>query len=332
MAVSLPTRVYAASFDPLKPGRETQPNYQSREFLGWWDAHYEAIADYEPAYHRLNEIQKWSALFVVLKEQGDQSLGFLQAVPVTRDLDFAAWSRNNASLKSRIDIPFLDRRRYGRTTECLPLLTSRDYRLMGANHIMSGGVSLASRQEIMAKLHEHDAAPRQSATAPARRGPATARGGQKGEKPPERTGGQATSGGTAKTTGPESTGYGTFRAEQRPRTVKLTWERSPSVVMADLVNALAARQQSNPRAYRGEGIFSGLPGVESVVRVKAGSAYLVKTRGTGDGWIYLSLNPAQPSGYPARAAADFPEADIFCARIVTGAAARKLAAGKAVVR
>ena len=69
-----------------------------------------AIADYEPAYHRLNEIQKWSALFVVLTEQDDHSLDFLQTVPVARDLDFAAWSRNNASLKSRIDIPFLDRR------------------------------------------------------------------------------------------------------------------------------------------------------------------------------------------------------------------------------
>jgi hypothetical protein len=326
------TRVYAASFDPLAPGRETQPNYQSREFLGWWDGHYEAIADYEPAYHRLNEIQKWSALFVVLNEQGNRSLDFLRTVPVTRDLDFSVWSRNNASLKTRIDIPFLDRRRYGRTTECLPLLTSRDYRLMGANHVMSGGVSLASRQEILAKLHEHDAPSSPSAKPPAKNGAGAKGGGQKEAKAAVPTRGRAPSAGTAHKTGAPGAGYGSFRAEQQPRAVKLTWERSPSVVMADLVNALAARQQANPRMHRGEGVFAGLPGVESVVRVKAGSAYLVKAKGIGDGWIYVSVNPAQPSGYPARAAADFPEADIFCARLVAGAAARKLGAGKAVVR
>jgi hypothetical protein len=102
--------------------------------------------------------------------------------------------------------------------------------------------------------------------------------------------------------------------------------------MTDFVNALAARQQANPRAHRGEGIFGGLPDVQSVVRVKAGAAYLVKTGAIRDQWVYLSVNPANAAGYPARAAASHPEADIFCARLVSAAEARRLAAGKAVLK
>ncbi|HEY6837427.1 MAG TPA: hypothetical protein VI389_01660, partial [Geobacteraceae bacterium] len=327
------TRVYAASFDLMAPGKESRPNYQSREFLGWWDSHYEAVAEYEPYYHKLNQIQKWSALFVVLREKKVPLLDFLQGVPVTRSLDFATWSRNNTTLKAAIDIPFLESRKYGRTTECLPLLSSREYRLMGAYYALSGGVSLASRNDILAKLHQHDAeAP---ARAPSRRGATgAARSGNKmasTSHPPVKSGVQPVrkAVGGAK---PSAEGGGTFRAEKGEKTIKLTWNKGPSVAMNDLVATLAARQQADPKAHKGEEVFRGLPDVQSVVRLKAGSAYLVKTAATKDKWIYLSVNPAKAAGYPAQAAADTPEADIFCARLVSAAEAGKLAAGKAVVR
>ncbi|HEY6008665.1 MAG TPA: hypothetical protein VIU40_10120, partial [Geobacteraceae bacterium] len=337
------TRVYAASFDPMTPGRESLPNYQSGEFLGWWDAHYGAVAEYEPYYHKLNQIQKWSALFVVLKEKRSPLLDFLQSVPVTRNLDFATWSRNNATLKARIAIPFLDSRRYGRTTECIPLLSSREYRLMGATYALSGGVSLAARRDILAKLHEHDEQTPAAAGSPgAGRTPATARGARRRSAVPAAPVRTAAPQGlrapaaarAVRATGraPVGDGYGTFRAEKQPAAIKLTWDKGPSAAMSDLVSALAARQQTHTRAHTGEGIFTGIPDVQSVVRVKTGRTYLVKSAAIRDRWIYLSVNPAKAADYPARAAADTPEADIFCARLVTAAEARKLAAGKAVIR
>jgi hypothetical protein len=50
------TRVYAASSDPLYPGKESKPNYQSGKFLGWWDAHYTAVADHEPQYYKHGDV------------------------------------------------------------------------------------------------------------------------------------------------------------------------------------------------------------------------------------------------------------------------------------
>ena len=75
------TRIYAASSNPLQPGVETAASASSEAFLGWWNDHYEEVAQYEPEYERLNEIMKWSLLIGWLNESdhGD-ILDFLQGV------------------------------------------------------------------------------------------------------------------------------------------------------------------------------------------------------------------------------------------------------------
>jgi hypothetical protein len=150
------TRIYAASTDPFTPGKESSPNYQSREYLGWLDRHFEAVAEYEPYYHKLNQLQKWSCIFMVLKEKGYHSLDFLQTIPVEQNLDFETWSKPGAKKDVKIDIHFLDRQKFGCSSECLPTMRSKIFRVMGEEIALSGGVSLASPKDILPKLSEHD--------------------------------------------------------------------------------------------------------------------------------------------------------------------------------
>lgn len=394
------TRVYAASSDPLFPGKETPPNYQSREFLGWWDRHYETVADVEPYYHKLDQIQKWGCACMILKEKKSHLLDFLLGYPVQRDLDFASWVKTDPTL-AQIGIPFLDSGRFGRGTECLPLLRSRDYRLMGKDYVLSGGVSLASRKDILAKLHRHDPAgspaaspapglpagaggarrsgpaalnsppPRASQDGPARQ----ARGGS-GQQAAGAGAGRSTGAGSGRSpggrapageklasaakpasgerrpaadqtaSGPEQrgaasaasaggdsgSGYGSFSAQQEPGAIRLAWKKGPAIALHELVASLAALQQADGGKHQGEAIFGEVGDLQSVVRLEQWSAYLVKTGASDGHWIYLGINPAQLAGYPARAAAAFPEADVFCARLVSEARARKLAAGRPLLR
>ncbi|NTV13830.1 MAG: hypothetical protein HGA96_07890 [Desulfobulbaceae bacterium] len=344
------TRVYAASSDPLFPGKESLPNYQSREFLGWWDSHYEAMAAAEPYYHKLDQIQKWSCIFMVLQENNSHLLDFLQSVPVRRNLDFTTWINRDTTM-AKIRIPFLDRRQYGSTTECLPLLASNSFPLMGRPYILTGGVSLASRQDILAKMRKHNPngniirvqLPKDHS---AGAGSATeARSGSEkssAPKPPTESsrprapwasqGKHPTSTVAAGNRRISARNHGTFAAEKGPGRISLRWTKGPALAPHELVAALATWQEANPHDLASAEILSGIADLQSAVRLKERAHYLVKTAISQDEWVYLAVNPAKTDAYPAKAAGDFPEADIFCARLISGGDARKLAAAQPVVR
>ena len=329
------TRVYAASSDPLLPGREGQPNYPSREFLGWWDRHYETIAAVEPYFHKLDQIQKWSCIFMMLKGKKSQLLDFLMSVPVRRDMDFESWSKSETAI-SKINIPFLDRHKYGRTTECLPLLRSKSFLLMEWNYVLSGGVSLASWKDIRAKMQKH-ASPVNRPTTQPPEVHRTGRGsspttGRSGRFPAGNKSDQDSSARQAPITAEERRNYGTFSAEREQDAIKLNWSKGPAMAPYELVSSLAALQQENSRGHEGERIFNGVSNIQTVVRVKEWNVYLVKTAVSRDKWIYLGVNPGKTEKYSAKAAAAFSKADIFCAMLVSDAYARKLALGKPVVR
>lgn len=297
------TRVYAASSDPMLPGKEGKLNYPSREFLGWWNTHYDAMAAAEPYYHKLNQIQKWSCIFMTLKENKIQLFDFLMSVPVRHNLDFETWDKSRTKL-AKVRIPFLDRRKYGCINECLPLLSSRSNSPTGKPFLLSGGVSLATREDIMAKLHKHNRDGTGRAPVPA--------------PDIERT--------IAKDK------YGTFSSENRQGAIRLQWTKGPSLAPHELVASLAALQEAKNHGLEGEEIFKGIADIKSVVRIKKWSLYLIKTAASMDAWIYLAVNPAKADEYPANASASFPDADIFCARLISDSDARKLTAGKPVVR
>jgi hypothetical protein len=145
------TRIYAASSNPFTPGKEAQPNAESAMFLGWWNDHYEEVAQYETEYQRLNQIMKWSVLITWLnqKEPADW-LGFLDNVHVNHSAWFANWIHEHPELRyqnwSRVS--FYQRGYKGATTETMPLLRSADYRGMGETLYLLGGVSLASEDAM----------------------------------------------------------------------------------------------------------------------------------------------------------------------------------------
>ncbi len=322
------TRVYAASSDPLYPGKESKPNYQSGEFLGWWDEHYYAVADYEPYYYKLNELLKWSCLMMALKEKHSSALDFLAKEPVARTLDFEAWYKGTANLKNRTNLPFIEKGRFNSTTECFKMISSAGYPLMGYTYFISGGVSLASVKDIRAKISKHSGSSSNKGQAaraarPGKPGAAhLAKGGtaekiaSAGRAAPEKNKARAAS------------DYGALTAKTGNRTVKLEWHKGEAVVLDDCVNALVAGETQ----VKGEAIFKTMKDLQKVVRIELGKTYLIKTKQLADKWIYLSVNPSgAPAGFPAKAAGTEPDSDIFFAKTIAPQLAETLSADKSAV-
>ena len=155
------TRIYAASSNPLKPGKEVAPNAQSEAFLGWWNDHYEEVARYESEYQRLNEIMKWSLLIGWLNEAGRGGLlGFLEGVEVDRSAWFPAWVKRSPQLRFTAwdKVRFFPKGHLQTQTEAMPILMSEPYALLGLSdvagktHVLGGGVSLASKDIFKARV------------------------------------------------------------------------------------------------------------------------------------------------------------------------------------
>jgi hypothetical protein len=146
------TRVYAASSSTFEPGKEVEPNAESAQFLGWWNDHYEEIAQAEPQYQRLNEIMKWSLLvgWLYQKKQAN-TLGFLGQEKVDRNNWFPDWAKTNRSLRYQDWnlVQFFPNGYKGTTTEALPMLKSAEFEEFGdTGNTLSGGVSLGDTNVI----------------------------------------------------------------------------------------------------------------------------------------------------------------------------------------
>ncbi|MGH3977610.1 MAG: hypothetical protein ACRDRZ_01195 [Pseudonocardiaceae bacterium] len=93
------TRLFARSEGPS--GTEVEPSYTVGRGLRWWDEHYQQIADYEPQYHRLGQLMRWSgALEWLTTEQG----GGLPVPPgseISSRLSFADWYAAHDELRER---------------------------------------------------------------------------------------------------------------------------------------------------------------------------------------------------------------------------------------
>lgn len=152
------TRVYSASSDPLRPGKETESNAEAAAFLDWWNEHYEDVAQYEPQYERLNEIMKWSLIVGWLNDTDREGLlGFLDGVEIKRDNWFPEWAgRHRGDLKFREwdEVRFFgrgekhDEKGVRVENETLPLLSSAKYERFGIPQTITGGVSLAGKEEV----------------------------------------------------------------------------------------------------------------------------------------------------------------------------------------
>jgi hypothetical protein len=148
------TRIYAASSNTFTPGKEAQPNAESHLFLGWWNDHYEDVAQYETEYERLNQIMKWSLLISWLNERdATDRLSSLSDVQIDHSAWFMDWVHHHPELRFQDwnRVPFYARGYKGATTETMPLLQSADFLSMGQIHYLAGGVSLASEDAMRAR-------------------------------------------------------------------------------------------------------------------------------------------------------------------------------------
>lgn len=137
------SRIYTASSNPAHPGFEMQPGERSRRTLGWWDRHFDEVADYEQEYHRQNQIMKWALVTAALSKGSlAEALG---NAAVFRGFQFAGWQRSNrASLRFAETLPSVRQRLAGR--ECIPVLSSYAFQSFGqGRHFVVGGVSTVGR-------------------------------------------------------------------------------------------------------------------------------------------------------------------------------------------
>jgi hypothetical protein len=142
------SHVYAAGSDPAKPGQESKPNEASRLSIGWWDRHFDEVADYEQQYHRQNQIMKWSAVVAAMYEARGAPT-FLAWVKVDRTARFFPWFAAHRD-QLRFQEPIPERGTPSYATECIALFHSYPYPRDGSWGFIEGGVSLASREAVTA--------------------------------------------------------------------------------------------------------------------------------------------------------------------------------------
>ena len=332
------TRVYSASSNPLFPGKETKPNFQSKEFLEWFDSHYYKIADYEYQYHKLNQIQKWGCIFTILKEEKSNILDFLFDVSVRNALDFEIWYKNNTELKCKTDLPFIDRNKYNKKTECLNLLYSHNYSLMGQTFFLFGGVSLASKKDIISKLQKSKLTSQTihlPQTTPLITKNKTVQTKKEIHKEPlkqitinkkfvELTDNQKKIEFNCKI---KNVNYGIFSSEKQNDRIVLKWYNNFGSILSNFLETLVKIQEKRISGYKDENIFGLLNNIQTVIRIEKWKSYLIKIKEIKDRWIYLSINE-KISDCIAENSGIENDSDIFYAKLISQEQFNKLTTGK----
>lgn len=150
------TRLYNASSNPLISGKEVPATFGPERFSSWWNAHYAEVASFEPQFHRLNELMKWTVILTAFDDGVLPGFDGLTTMAVTRNLRFDQWwSANRESLKVAPLSAF--RRVTGETTECMDILQSEWVEGLGGIYSMSGGVTLPERSAVKAKATADEA-------------------------------------------------------------------------------------------------------------------------------------------------------------------------------
>jgi len=142
---SVATRVFVLMRDPALGEHEIEPSYKFGQGIWWWDRHYMDMADYEPQYHRLDQLMRWGAAIAWLVEQDAALLPVSSVIP-SDDWLFGDWTRANPQLTWQFDVPFVDAP--GQTTETLLRLFSQPFEQCGSSWVASGGISNPSMGRV----------------------------------------------------------------------------------------------------------------------------------------------------------------------------------------
>jgi len=131
------TRLFSRSEE--NGGTEVEPSFGFGRGMRWWDQHYQAVADYEPQYQRLDEIMRWSGALEWLVSKTQARLPQLDDSAIRSDLQFKDWYSQSNDLRERSQIEFVTPP--SATHEAImtePSKVFEDCGLLGLN----GGVSL----------------------------------------------------------------------------------------------------------------------------------------------------------------------------------------------
>ncbi|MFC7617354.1 hypothetical protein ACFQV2_31970 [Actinokineospora soli] len=118
-------------------GREVESSHQFSRGLRWWDRHYQAVADYEPQYARLEGLMRWSAALEWLTSETEHRLALVPPEEVKSDLRYADWYASRDDLRERDPLLVVE----GADPEELVPRVSDTYEACGTRWI-EGGVSL----------------------------------------------------------------------------------------------------------------------------------------------------------------------------------------------
>jgi hypothetical protein len=144
---SLATRLFSLVRDAQVEGKEVEPSYSFGRIMWWWDRHYITMADYEPQYHRLDQLMRWGAAIAwLVNREGPR----LPEVPLNSNdsgLRFFAWLAAHPELKWHWDnIPVVHPP--GVNTEALFTVFSSSYEDCGTTQYWWGGISSPESTKI----------------------------------------------------------------------------------------------------------------------------------------------------------------------------------------
>jgi hypothetical protein len=145
---------------------EVAPDLRSATFCAAWNHAYLAAADANPEYHRLNQVMKWSVVFMAASSGGKDAWGFLDAVQPEDSRSFRSWyeaPHAGRRLAGPERLPFRDPEP-GVAADALAVLRSKQYRDRSDGDVvhyesLSGGVDTATRDQIEGRTVPPGAAP-----------------------------------------------------------------------------------------------------------------------------------------------------------------------------
>lgn len=154
------TRLFAkGSPEPGSAEKETEPNASYGRFIRWWDAHYGAIASWEPQYELLNQLMKWSVVTQQARLSGKSKCGeVLRAASFGTEARLATWSAARPALRWADALKQFHATESGR--ECLPIIRSEAFAACGGAAELQGGVSAGSLEQVQTKAIRAASSPR----------------------------------------------------------------------------------------------------------------------------------------------------------------------------
>lgn len=134
-------------------GDEVEPSFAAGRGLRWWDQHYQAVADHEPQYQRLDQIMRWSGALEWLAATTSATLPQLPDSEIPSTSTFADWYAKSGDLRERAPVRFVAPP--SATREAVIVAPSKSYESCGYR-VISGGVSLG---DLIARTGTRDYRP-----------------------------------------------------------------------------------------------------------------------------------------------------------------------------